>query len=404
MATSFGFKRVQPSAIPVPKDVTPTNKNSAQHIIDSNGNDDPLDSLETTELHPSGRSTPRLAPPKKEASTTRLNRFGFRNQSNNLNRTSRLPHTSPNNSITNTNTITISNTNTNTVTVASAAENKNNNVEKVKKTVSIAPIIPKVKQNVVKTFGPSKVNKTLKSPQQPHAPAKLTFHTTQLPRPQLPLRFAESKNAKTAANINRKVSSASQRSEEAFSSKEGSVTEDSGVGSHTSGTNCNFTGDSDTLHGIELMDSSPTFGARKNKNSRARNLELIVTGNNFDVRDLDDSVEEDGVVTEVAVIPLPRLPSVFATNNSHSSASDSRSTNSSVFGNVSTGMVRERALEYERQIDKNRRKISITSSEGFSEDYGEEEKSFRDRSCTEKVGQSVSRLFSSSKSFRGKYN
>lgn len=188
------------------------------------------------------------------------------------------------------------------------------------------------------------------------------------------------------------MSSASQRSEEAFSSKEGSVTEDSGVGSHTSGTHSNFTGDSDTLRGIELMDSSPTFGARRTKAVRARNLELIVSGNSFDVRDLDDSAE-DGVVTEVAVIPLPRLPSVFANNSPGSTGG---------FGNVSTGMVRERTLEFERKIDKNRRKISVTSSEGFSEDNGEEEKSFRDRSCTEKVGQGVSRLFSSTKLFRGK--
>lgn len=371
VATSFGFKRVSPSVIPVPKDITPVTKNS-HHIIDNNGNDDPLDALDTTELHPSGRSTPRLAPPKKEASTTRLNRFGFRNQSN-ANRTSRLPASSITNN-----------------------EIKNNNVEreKPKKTVSIAPSVPKVKQNVVKSLlKPKQVKSNL--PQNASA-ARFTFHTTQLPKPQMPVRITESKNAKTAANINRKVSSASQRSEEAFSSKEGSVTEDSGVGSHTSGTHSNFTGDSDTLRGIELMDSSPTFGARRNKAVRARNLELIVSGNSFDVRDLDDSAE-DGVVTEVSVIPLPRLPSVFASN----SPSESRSSTGG-FGNVSTGMVRERTLEFERKIDKNRRKISVTSSEGFSEDNGEEEKSFRDRSCTEKVGQGVSRLFSSTKLFRGK--
>lgn len=363
-ASSFGFKRRPTSAIPVPVDNEPTTKKLPSDTVDNNGNDDNLDSLETSTLFSAGRTTPRLAPPKKEANATRINRFGFR-QANANRGSTRVPDSS-------------------TATQATLVEYKNNNVEKEtksRKTVSIAATLPKTK--ATSKTGETNKNKPAKSSiPQPNAPAKFTFHSSQLPKPQMPVRVMDTKNAKTVANINRKVSTASQRSEEGSSSKEGSVTEDSGVGSHTSGgTNGNFVGDTDTLHGVELMDSSPTFGARKIKNMRTRNLDLIVSGKSFDVIDLDDSAE-DGVVTEVAVIPLPRLPSVFGNN-------------------MSTGIVRERTMEYERQLDMNRRKISVTSSEGFSEDYGEEEKSFRDRSCTEKSGQGASRLFSPTKSFRG---
>ncbi|GLV42039.1 uncharacterized protein CBL_05002 [Carabus blaptoides fortunei] len=367
-ASSFGFKRRPTSAIPLSVDNEPTTrKPPTDPAVDNNGNDDNVDSLETisTTLFSGGRTTPRLAPPKKEANASRINRFGFR-QANANRGSTRVPDTSSS-------------------TTQATVEYKNNNVEKEvksRKTVSIAATLPKHSKATSKASETNNKNKPAKSSiPQPNAPAKFTFHSSQLPKPQMPVRVMDTKNAKTVANINRKVSSASQRSEEGGSSKEGSVTEDSGLGSHTSGgPNGNFVGDTDTLHGVELMDSSPTFGARKNKNSRTRNLDLIVSGKSFDVIDLDDSAE-DGVVTEVAVIPLPRLPSVFGNN-------------------MSTGVVRERTMEYERQLDMNRRKISVTSSEGFSEDYGEEEKSFRDRSCTEKSGQGASRLFSPTKSFR----
>lgn len=49
-----------------------------------------------------------------------------------------------------------------------------------------------------------------------------------------------------------------------------------------------------------------------------------------------------------------------------------------------TGLVRERTLEYQKHLD-NRRKISVTSSEGFSDDYGDEEKTYKDRFRNEKV-------------------
>lgn len=52
-----------------------------------------------------------------------------------------------------------------------------------------------------------------------------------------------------------------------------------------------------------------------------------------------------------------------------------------------SGLVRERAVEYQRHLDwDNRgRKISATSSEGFSDDYGEEEKTYKERFRSEKT-------------------
>lgn len=51
------------------------------------------------------------------------------------------------------------------------------------------------------------------------------------------------------------------------------------------------------------------------------------------------------------------------------------------------GLVRERTMEYQRHLNKDirGRKISITSSEGFSDDYGEEEKTYKDIFRSEKT-------------------
>lgn len=117
-----------------------------------------------------------------------------------------------------------------------------------------------------------------------------------MPRPE-PIRLIETKTAKTLANNNRKISSTLYHNQEETSSKDGSLTEDSGVGSHLSGYN----GDME----MERLESSPTFGVKRNP-LKARNLEMITTTNNrFDVRDLDDSSE--------SCAPLPDLPSAFNT-------------------------------------------------------------------------------------------
>lgn len=114
-----------------------------------------------------------------------------------------------------------------------------------------------------------------------------------MPRPE-PVRVIETKTAKTLANNNRKISSYANNQEET-SSKDGSLTEDSGVGSHLSG----FNGDME----MERLESSPTFGARRSA-PKTRNLEMITMSNKrFHVRDLDDSSE--------SCAPLPDLPSAF---------------------------------------------------------------------------------------------
>lgn len=344
VATSFGFRKRPETAIPV---YTDNSNKLSPDSVDSNGNDDSIESLESSNANVSSRFAPRLPPPKKEPNATRGSRFGFRQTSSA--RLNRLPES----------TATIPNSNT--------TKFKNNNVEKPRakgggKTVTISPSVPKYKTS---STSDSTKNKNVKSSIPTNLPTKYTLHSSQLPKPQLPVRVMETKTAKTAANINRKVST-SARSDEG-SSKEGSITGDSGVGSQTSGTNGN--GDSDTLHGVELLDSSPHLMNRRGSN-RPRNLEMMVSGKSFDVRDLDDFAE-DGVVTDVAVIPLPRLPSVFANN-------------------ISTGIVRERTREYQRQLDK------MSSTHSFTDDYGEEEKSFRDLSSNEKSRHDIMNKYSRS--------
>lgn len=80
------------------------------------------------------------------------------------------------------------------------------------------------------------------------------------------------------------------------------------------------------------MESSPLV---------RRKLEVVLTGNTFDVRDLEENVAVDNVA-------LPPLP-----NTLHN-----------------TGIVKERKLDY--QWNLNRRKISATSSEGFSDEFAED--------------------------------
>ncbi|KAL3278325.1 hypothetical protein HHI36_013656 [Cryptolaemus montrouzieri] len=315
VATSFGFKRrptTAPSAMSTP------NSNVGRRLanvdtIDSNGNDrdDEMSPL-TSNAQPSGRSTPRLPPPKKEGiASHRVSRFGFRQpQVNRMNKVADLnsdpqqfgEHISALQRPLPTNTVSLQ------------SKYKSNNVG-----VGVRTTIG-VDNNRNRT---SAVKKTVQTNQI----GKYTLQTNQLPKPQS-VRVMETKTAKTLANNNMKLANTTyRRSSPDDSSKDGSMTEDSGLGSHV-GT-----------------DDNSSFSPMTAK-YKQRNLEIMLNGNTFDVRDVDDSTE----------VPLPKLPCAF----------QEVPDNNSVFHN--TGIVRERTLEYERQIDNEvRRKISATSSEGFSD-------------------------------------
>lgn len=182
--------------------------------------------------------------------------------------------------------------------------------------------------------------------------SRFTLQTSQLPKPQLPERVIETKAAKTLANNSRKILATLHSHGDTDSSKEGSLTEDSGVGSHTSSSNY------DNMQNIVNLDSSPSM----RRSSKPRNLGVVLTGNTFDVKDLDDS----SIVENVS---LPPLPSAFQPPQN-------------------TGLVRERKLEYQWHLHKDsRRKISITSSEGFSDDFAEDDN--RERYRNEKNASKV---------------
>ena len=219
-------------------------------------------------------------------------------------------------------------------------------------------------------------------PQLEHGKAsRFTLQTSLLPRPQYPIRLTSvdsekaTKGAKTAANNStRKVSYHVLGGEES-SSKEGSLNGDSGIGSHQSGAACY--GETDTLQGIEQLDSSPTFGIRRNR--KPRNLEVVVNGQYFEVRDLKDedssAADDQNVITEISLISIP----------------SSKPTKGAVKTVRNTGLVQQRAMQYQRQImsdNKRHQSSSTASSEEFRDDEGlggEEEKVCRDRSHSEKA-------------------
>ncbi|XP_072396670.1 uncharacterized protein [Diabrotica undecimpunctata] len=349
VAMSFGFKRRQ-TAPSIAANASAARRlannqgsidgTTATESIDRNGNDSRDTDALTSNAAPTGRSTPRLLPPKKEANATKVSRFGFRHtQTSRLNKVADVNNTGD---ITN--------------------QNKNNNF--VKKPIALA-------RTVVPTDNNNR-NRIYRVDPPPPQIGKFTLQSTQLPRPE-PIRVIETKSAKTVANNNRRVAGMYQQHSEETSSKDGSLTEDSGVGSHFS----SYVGETDVvLRGYDHLDSSPTFGARRRKNShhKPRNLEVVVTGTNtFDVRDLEDSNDS---CDSVSAPPLPQLPSAFHSTPEHKNNSYHLS-----------GLVRDRTVEYQRNLDRNNRlrKISKTSSEGFSDDYGEEEKTYRDLFRSEKT-------------------
>ncbi|CAH1113841.1 unnamed protein product, partial [Psylliodes chrysocephalus] len=343
VAMSFGFRRRTPApsiaanataARRLANNVATAETISTNEAYDRNGNDASDTDALTSNVAPTGRSTPRLVPPKKEANATKVSRFGFRHTQNaRVNKVADVNNTTE-----------IMN------------QNKNNQFKK--------PIA--LTRTVVPTDNNNR-NRMYREP--PTQIGKYTLQSTQLPRPE-PIRVIETKSAKTLANNNKRVAGLYQQHPEETSSKDGSLTEDSGVGSHISR-------ETDVvLRGLDNFDSSPTFGARRRRNShhKPRNLEVVVTGcNTFDVRDLNDSIDS---CDSVSAPPLPQLPSAFHSlpenkNNSYHPS----------------GIVRDRTAEYQRHLDRTgrHRKISKTSSEGFSDDYGEEEKTYKELFRSEKT-------------------
>ncbi|CAH0553042.1 unnamed protein product [Brassicogethes aeneus] len=318
VAMSFGFKRRAATA-PVASNASAARRLANADIVDGNGNEHTDTDILTEHAVPTGRTTPRLAPPKKEANATKQgSRFGFRhNQVNRLNKVADLNSQQQ---------------------PCDFGNNINQQTTATKRPTSICRPSSAVDSN--RGAGICRVG--LLQPQT----GRFTLQSTQLPRPE-PIRLIETKSAKTLANNNRKV--AMYRHADETSSKDGSLTEDSGLGSHFSG----YMGDNDTGQELERLESSPIL--KRRFPAKPRTLEMVSTSNNtFNVRDRSDSNQ--------SILPIPKLPSAFNTMDNNRSAYQM------------TGIVRERTMEYER----NRRKISITSSEGFSDDYGEEEKNYKD--------------------------
>ena len=381
-ATLFGFKRRSASAAPaaVKTTSTPVIDNAANLGGNMTGSWESLNSISPI---PSSRSTPRLSRLKKDAdgNLIRANRFGFRGPT----------------AASITNKVSDSNYNNNPALIPSCKTSshynqENQNVLSVEKQRNkgggkiVTPVTSGVKHSAQSVAGCGDCNNTTQQrsliPQPEHGKAtRFTLQTSLLPRPQYPIRLTSvdsekaTKGAKTAANnCTRKVSYHVLGGEES-SSKEGSLNGDSGIGSHQSGAACS--GETDTLQGIEQLDSSPTFGIRRNR--KPRTLEVVVNGQYFDVRDLKDedscAADDQNVITEISLISIP----------------NSKPTSGAVKTVRNTGVVQQRAMQYQRQImsdNKRHPSSSTASSEEFQDDEcvgGEEEKVFRDRSHSEKT-------------------
>ncbi|XP_012285930.1 uncharacterized protein LOC105702722 isoform X2 [Orussus abietinus] len=344
-AISFGFRRRPNSGIPMPIASYP---NDAPLLHPRSKSAGPEQDRRREEDHQkiqnvSGRSTPRLVPPKKEASgiAVRINRFGFRQPQARY--TNKVGDICSNHEA--------SHYNQEKSHQQQLEKNKPSNKAPTSK-LRPSPVNPPYNNNNPLN---SDVNRRMSGIPEPIS--KYTLHTSHLPLPQYAVRMndANSKVAKTVANQNRKVSTASKGSS---SSKEGSGTEDSGVGSQLGCLEEN-----DVRRGLDYLDNSPANGRRGH--IRPRNLRMVVNGKSFDVRDVDD----DSTVTEISVIPLPKT---FVTPN------------------LNTGLVRERTTQYQRILNKDNRyndsttSMSTTSSEGYDEGLGEE-KVYKDRSHSEKI-------------------
>lgn len=300
----------------------------------------------------SGRSTPRLAPPKKDATgiAVRTNRFGYKQP--------QVKFTNKVGDICSSHTVSHYNQ-------ESLQQHQQESIPK--QTQRVAPVVcsslpaskirsPARSVTIYNNVGnASHVDGNRRPSGIPEPVGRYTLHTSHLPLPQFAVRMtnANTKTAKTAANQNRKVSAASKGS---TSSKEGSSTEDSGVGSQQG---CMV--EDTATRGYDYTGGSPS---RRRGIGRPRNLRMVVNGKSFDVRDVRD---DDSTVTEISVIPLPKT-----------------------FTATNTGLVRERTTQYQRIVNKDNRhaesttSMSTTSSEGYDEGLGEE-KVYKDRSRSEKI-------------------
>ncbi|XP_015188874.1 PREDICTED: homeobox protein prospero isoform X2 [Polistes dominula] len=381
-AMSFGFRRRPTTGIPVPitnyaTDVTFLHQRSKSAGPEQTRRRDDDVTYQAVQNSSSGRSTPRLAPPKKEATgvSTRTNRFGYRQ--------SQGRYTNKVGDICNSHSVSHYNQ-------ERLQQQQQYHQQQQQHHQQHESHVPKQQNRVVQVYNVATGSKLRASSANvssahnssnsggssggnnnvtnndanrrvsgiPESVARYTLHASHLPLPQYAVRMSDtnSKIAKTVANQSRKISTGSKSS---ASSKEGSGTEDSGVSSHQS-----CPGESERTDGYDYVDGAMT--ASRRSFGRGRNLKMVVSGKSFDVRDVGD---DDSTVTEISVIPLPKC---FASPN------------------LNTGLVRERATQYQRIVNKDNRytssitSMSTTSSEGYDEGLGEE-KVYKDRSRTEKI-------------------
>lgn len=319
----------------------------------------------------SGRSTPRLAPPKKDSAGIgiRTNRFGYRQPQARF--TNKVGDICSSHNISHYNQEKLQQHQQ----YQQQQQQDNYFVKQQSNRVVHAP-----QQHLCGTTAPAKSRSSPSNnatysggnSMQQHADAnrrvssipepisRYTLHTSHLPLPQYAVRVSDSnpKIAKTVANQSRKISTSTLKG--SGSSKEGSMTEDSGVSSQPAGP------EDDRFRSADYADES---SSRRRGVGRPRNLRMVVNGKSFDVRDVRD---DDSTVTEISVIPLPKS---FA----------------SAAASLNTGFVRERATQYQRIMNKDNRytdstaSMSTTSSEGYDEGCLSEEKVYKDRSRTEKI-------------------
>ncbi|XP_011686115.1 PREDICTED: putative mediator of RNA polymerase II transcription subunit 26 isoform X2 [Wasmannia auropunctata] len=380
-AMSFGFRRRPTSGIPMPitNYAGTTSEKSLLHPRSKSAGPEQdrrrmMDDDNSNVIHnsSSGRSTPRLAPPKKDSSGigVRTNRFGYRQP--------QARFTNKVGDICNSHNI----SHYNQEKLQQYPQHQQQQPDNYFKQQQPNRVVAHVPQHLCGTTTPAKSRPLQSSnaayggnPMAQHADAnrrasgipepvsRYTLHTSHLPLPQYAVRMndSNSKVAKTVANQSRKISTSTSKG--SSSSKEGSVTEDSGVSSQPTGPE-----DNDRFRTMDYMDDG-SLRRRGIGVCRPRNLRMVVSGKSFDVRDVRD---DDSTVTEISVIPLPKS---FATTAA----------------SLNTGFVRERATQYQRIVNKDNRytdstaSMSTTSSEGYDEGCLSEEKVYKDRSRTEKV-------------------
>ncbi|XP_022919571.2 uncharacterized protein [Onthophagus taurus] len=251
VAMSFGFRKKPPPTTTYGNPAA-ARRLAANDSIDKNGNDD------VNSIPPSGRSTPKLVPPRKEPHSTRVSRFGFRQPNQNrLNKIGDKPQIQPITSHLQIN-----------------AKIENNNLEVTKPKVTFL-------ENNNNNKDKNKLNKQ---------PTKFTLQTSSLPRPQFPVRVIESKTTKTLINTSTKRINQKKKSspviEEDMSLFKDEV--DSGVSSQ------------------ENDSKSPTTSDEVIR--KQRSLEIVLKDHNFDVKDIDDSssIEKE--------LQIPKLKTCFDVN------------------------------------------------------------------------------------------